>query len=300
MKKIMSIILCLAMAFTMSIALTGCNEEVLYVYTNAEFAPYEYVSGNDIIGVDIELANAIGEKLDKKVEIVNLEFDALTPQLSQLKDNEIIIAGMTITDSRIAVADFSDPYATSIQYIIYDNTKTEPLDTIEKLEGKKVGVQLSTTGDFIMSDFSAESGSFDLTVNQYSSAQVASQVLLKGEIDAVVVDKLPAEMIAGNYSKLTAVAASYIVDNENIFATESYGVAVKKGNTELKNSINEVIKELQDEGKIIEWTNKYSSILENEVPYGLIYGIIGGVVVIAAGVIVFVVIKKKKSKKEEK
>jgi polar amino acid transport system substrate-binding protein len=299
MKKILSLILCLAMAFTMSIALTGCNEDKILVFTNAEFAPYEYVSGDDIVGVDIEIANAIGKKLGKKIEIINLDFDALTPQLSKLKDNEIILAGMTITDARTAVADFSDPYATSIQYIIYDNTKTEPLDTIAKLEGKTVGVQMSTTGDYIMSDFSVAEGLFDLTVKQYSSAQVASQVLLKGEIDAVIVDKLPAEMIAGNYTKLTAVAASYIVEEENIFATESYGVAVKKGNTELMKSINEVIKELTDDGKIEEWTNIYSGIKDSDVPYGLIYGVIGGVLLIAAGIVVFVVLKKKKAKKED-
>ena len=299
MKKVISLILCLSMAFIMSVALTGCNEDILCVYTNAEFAPYEYISGDDIVGVDIEIANAIGKKLGKKVEIVNLEFDSLNPQLSLLKDNEIIIAGMTINDERMAKADFSDPYATSIQYIIYDNTKTEPLDTIAKLEGKTVGVQMSTTGDITMSDFSTENGLFNLTVKKYSSAQVASQILLKGEIDAVIVDKLPAEMIAGNYDKLTAVAASYIVEEENIFASESYGVAVKKGNTELISSINEVIKELTDSGKITEWTTEYSCILDDEVPYGLIFGIIGGVLIVAAGVVVFIVIKKKKSKKED-
>ena len=261
MKKILSLILCLAMAFTMSTALTGCNDDTLYVYTNAEFAPYEFIEGADVVGVDMEIAEAIAEKLGKKVKIVNLDFDALTPQLSNLKDNEIILAGMTITDERKEKADFSDPYATSIQYIIYDNTQSVILDTIAKLEGKKVGVQLATTGDYIMSDFTVDNGYFDLTVNQYSSAQSAALILLKGEIDAVVVDKLPAEMIANNNEKLTAVAASYEVDNENIFASESYGVAVKKGNTELLSTINTVIAELIANGKIIEWTNQYSGIV---------------------------------------
>ena len=299
MKKILSLILSLAVILAMTATLSACGKkDVLYVYTNAEFAPYEYMSGNKIVGVDVEIAKAIGEKLGKKVEIVNLDFDALTPQLSLLGDNEIIIAGMTITDERAALADFSNPYATSIQYLIYDNTKTEKLDSIEKLEGKKVGVQLMTTGDYIMSDFSAENNLFDLEVKQYSSAQTASQILLKGEIDAVVVDKLPAEMIANNNSKLTAVAAYYEVEGENMFSTEEYGVAIKKGNDTLKASINEVITELKANGKIDEWTNEYSGIADIETPYGLIFGIIGGVIVAATAVVAFIIIKKKKTKAE--
>jgi len=269
MKKIICLILSFALTIGASAALAGCgNKNTIIMYTNAEFAPYEFIEGGKVVGVDVEIAKKIAEKAGKKLVIENIDFDALMPKLSQLKDNEMILAGMTITPAREERALFSNPYANSIQYIIYK--EASGLDTIEKLSGKKVGVQTATTGHYLLTDNLGDdenefvlSDVLNIDVQPRSSAQIAALELNQGELDAVIVDKLPAEMITGNIAGLKAVAANYELEGDNIFAEESYGVAVKTGNTELMDIINEVIAELIADKSIENWTNEFSGTLTN-------------------------------------
>ena len=272
MKKIISILAAFVMAIGVGAFFTGCSDKnVLVMYTNAEFAPYEFVEGGKIVGVDVKIAEKIAEKAGKKLKIENLDFDALPTKLSQLKKNHMILAGMTITPARQEKADFSNSYATSVQYIICKDLGENSLDTIEKLSGKKVGVQTSTTGHYLLTDNLADEGEdefilseeLNITVEPRNSAQIAALELKQGDIDAVIVDKLPAEMIVQNLTGLKAVAAVYPDAEDNFFAEESYGVAVQKGNEELLAIVNEVISELIADGSIENWTREFSGILAN-------------------------------------
>ena len=164
-------------------------------------------------------------------------------------------AGMTITDERKENVDFSIEYVTSKQYVILPEGTT--ISTIEDLDGMNIGVQTGTTGDFIIGD--AINGTDDAeplipnaTSNGYTSAILAAQDLLSGRLDAVVIDRLPAENIA------TVNADAGLTTTELLYAdgsdtTEEYAICVQKGNTELLEAINATLQRLIDEGKIDEF-----------------------------------------------
>lgn len=265
MKKVISILLVAIFIFTL---FTGCSSNVsqekpaekntnpvqkteenkekdtLIMYTNAEFAPFEYFEGEKIVGVDADIAAEIAKDLGKKVVIQHIDFDSLIPSLVAGKA-DFVAAGMTITPEREQEVDFSIPYVESIQNII--SKKGSELKTMEDLKGKKVGVQLGTTGDLAVSDaVNLEGGVLyksGTEVKTYANALEAAQDLLTGRINAVVIDKLPAEEIVKNNSNtLTTVKFGEI--------SEAYGIAVKTGNTELLQSINKTLKRLVDEKKI--------------------------------------------------
>lgn len=277
MKKVISILLIMTMVFAL---LTGCtqqsetgqpanndtegtqsqetsggNEEgskILVMYTNAEFAPFEYFEGEKVVGVDVDIAIEIAKDLGKEVIIEHTDFDSLIPSLLAGKA-DLVAAGMTITPEREESVDFSIPYVESIQNII--SGKDLDLKTLEDLKGKKIGVQLGTTGDLAVSDeINSEEGALKGTgaeVKTYGNALEASQDLLTGRIDAVVIDKLTAEEIVRNNSdKLTTVKFGEI--------SEAYGIAVEEGNTDLLNSINSTLQRLMDQGKIDEFIDNHT------------------------------------------
>ena len=274
MKKVISILLVTTMVFVL---LVGCsqqntavesaentksnteeeasnenNSNTIVMYTNAEFAPFEYFEGEKIVGVDADIAAEIAKDLGKEVVIKHIDFDSLIPSLIAGKA-DFVAAGMTITPEREESVDFSIPYVESVQNII--STKDAELKTLEDLKGKKIGVQLGTTGDLAVSDaINLEDGELNGTgaeVKTYGSALEASQDLLTGRIDAVVIDKLTAEGIVKNNSdKLSTVKFGEI--------SEAYGIAVEEGNTELLDSINSTLQRLLDEGKIEEFIDNHT------------------------------------------
>jgi len=280
MKKIMSIILCLAMAFTMSIALTGCNnvtykaveitgievEEygfaidklatnktevltamnevitelgsekimnhltyhslveqgkaneavvgfevtepttsttngTLVMCTNAEFPPYEYVVGtNNVQGLDVDMMKLVANKLGMAFSVVNIDFDSLSAEITNLEagKTKVIAAGMTINAERLLTLDFSNAYMTSIQYMVC--AEDAAFDSLDDLAGKKIGVQLGTTGDFLI-DGAIESGVLKdsgATLTSYKSAALAFAALKAGKIDVVVIDEHPAQSLISN------------------------------------------------------------------------------------------------------
>lgn len=273
MKKIISILLMVSMMFTL---FTGCSsddaakpqdesnnqepsEEVkeddknLVMYTNAEFAPFEYFEGEEIVGVDVDIAKAIAEDLGKELTVKHTDFDSLLPSLVTGKA-DFVAAGMTINPEREDEVDFSIPYVESIQNII--SAKDDELKSMEDLKGKKIGVQRGTTGDISVTDaIDKEDGDLygsGAEIKTYSSPLEASQDLIVGRIDAVVIDKLTAEEIVKNNSdKLQTVEFGEI--------SEHYGIAVEKGNTELLDSINKTLEKLIDEGKIEEFISNHSN-----------------------------------------
>lgn len=266
-RKIISVLLVVALMMS-AFVLTSCEkeEDVLTVYTNAEFPPFEYLADNKPVGVDMQIAQAIADELGKKLVIKNVKFDTILSSISSGK-GDLGIAGITVTPERAESVDFSVNYATSTQYIVMK--KDAEIKTIEDLAGLKIGVQLGTTGDFIISD--EISGTEDeetgehikgvlegtgATVTQYNSAADAAVNMDSGKVDVVVIDMLPAEIVAGQYDNFKAIELVYADGSKT---DESYAVAVKKGNKELLDTVNKVINRLIEEGKIDKWVVEHTT-----------------------------------------
>lgn len=162
------------------------SKDKLVMATNAEFPPYEFYEGDEIVGIDAEFAKAIADKLGAELSIEDMAFDSIIPAVQSGKA-DFAAAGITVTDERKTQVDFSDSYYTGRQVIIVsaDNSDiTKP----EDLEGKKIGVQLGTTGDLYSSD---DYG--DENVERYNKGVEAVQALQQGKIDAVIIDDQPAQ-----------------------------------------------------------------------------------------------------------
>lgn len=258
MKKILSILVLSTMIITI---MTGCGngtdnktaeDNKIVMFTNAEFPPFEYFEGEKIVGVDVDIANEIAKDLGKELVVEHISFDSIIPAILEGKA-DFGAAGMTITPERQEQVDFSIGYVESIQHII--SKKGAELQTMEDLKGKKIGVQLGTTGDIAITDaINLEGGDLKdsgAEVLTYKNALEASQDLLNGRVDAVVIDKLPAEEIVKNNSE----ELSTVVFGE---ISETYGIAVEKGNKELLDSINKTLQRLLDEGKIEEFIENHS------------------------------------------
>ena len=265
MKKI----LCAALALVLTLGclfMAGCgNEDTIIVMTNAYFAPFEYYDGTEIVGVDVDIMNLVGEKLGKKVEFQNVTFSVIIDNVSEGKICDVGAAGITVTDSRKEKVDFSNTYFTSVQYVIYKAGTMTPdgkdgdVDYIlwDNLAGKKIGVQKDTTGDIYVDgeinakeDFDGVLFGTGATLSRFDNAQVAADAINANQIDVVVVDKLPASYIVEKNSGYECAALYYAgADGEAPSPTEeSYAICVKKGNDELLNAINEVLAELGSEG----------------------------------------------------
>lgn len=218
--------------------------------TNAEFEPFEYKDGNDIVGIDPDIAQKIADKLGVELEISDISFDSCIPAINSGKA-DFVAAGMTVTEDRKKNVDFSDPYYNAGQAIIVpvdsDITKKEDL------EGKKVGVQTGTTGDTYCTD---EDGSSEVkigneNVSRYTKGMDAVSDLMNGRIDAVVIDNFPAQkLVEKNPDKIKVL--------DDPLTTEEYAIACPKG-SELVDTINEVLKDLKDSGELDEIISKYSS-----------------------------------------
>ena len=212
----------------------------LIVSTNAEFPPYEYYDANEIVGIDVEIAKAIADKMGLELEVKDGAFDAIIAEVVSGKA-DVGIAGMTATDERKQNVDFSDSYATGTQVIIVK--EGSEIKSAADLEGKSIGVQLGTTGDIMATDVK------DSKVEQYNKGMDAVQALSQGKIDAVIIDNEPAKFYEKEVSGLKIL--------DEAFAVEEYAIALKKGNSELQTKINETLKELKAEGKIDEIIAKY-------------------------------------------
>ena len=241
-------------------------KKVLTVYTNAEFPPFEYLADNKPVGVDMQIAQAIADELGMELSIQNVKFDTILTSISSGK-GDLGIAGITVTPERAESVDFSNNYATSTQYILYKDGAS--ITTIEDLAGLKIGVQLGTTGDFIISDEingvdDEETGEHTkgvlegtgATVTQYNSAADAAVNMNTGKVDVVVIDKLPAEIVASQYNNFKTIELVYADGSKT---DESYAVAVKKGNKELLEAVNKVIDRLIDDGSIDKWIIEHTT-----------------------------------------
>ena len=214
----------------------------LIMVTNAEFPPYEYHEGGDIVGIDADIARAIADELGMELEIEDIAFDSIIPELTSGKA-DFAMAGMTVSEARKQSVDFSNTYAKASQKVIVKSDSD--IATPDDLKGKIVGVQLGTTGDLYVSDLEVDG----TTVERYNKGFEAVQALSQGKIDAVVIDGEPAKVFVEQTEGLKILDES--------FTDEEYAVAVKKGNTELLDKINGALKKLDESGKLDEIVAKY-------------------------------------------
>ena len=274
MKKILALIMTAALC---AAALSGCSNAVskqsvdaikkagkITMATNAEFPPFEYLENDKVVGVDEDIAAEIAKDLGVELEIVDGKFDAVIPSVQSGKAS-FGAAGMTVTEDRAKKVDFSVKYITSTQYIIVP--KDSDVKTIEDLAGKRIGVQLGTTGDFIITDevegYKDKDGNpvkgvlqdTGATITRANNAIDATQDMVNGKLDAVVIDKLPAENIVATQATTKTFELVYS-DGSN--TEEQYAIAVAKGNETLLEAINKTLQRLMDEGKIDEFVVNHS------------------------------------------
>lgn len=217
------------------------NDGVLTMATNAYFPPYEYYEGDEIVGIDADIAKAIADKLGLELKIEDMEFEAIILAVQSGKA-DIGLAGMTVRPDRQESVNFSDTYATGIQVVIVK--EDSDIKSLEDLEGKKIGVQLMTTGDiFACEDFGEDA------VEQYNKGADAVMALTQGKVDAVLIDNEPAKNFVANNEGLK------ILDTE--YAVEDYAACLNKENDALLEKINAAIKELKDDGTLQEIMDKY-------------------------------------------
>lgn len=239
----------------------------IVMYTNATFPPFEYKDSsgvNGVAGVDADISQEIANDIGVKLEIKDIEFTSALAAVQNGK-GAFAAAGISIKPEREKILDFSIPYVTSVQYII--TKKDLNVNVLEDLKGKKIGVQTGTTGDYIISDEingykddndKAVTGVLQnsgATVSGYTSGINAAQDIATGRLDAVVIDKMPAENIVKNNPDLKCIELVYA---DGTKTAEEYAIAVQKGNTELLDQINKTLKRLIDEGKIDEFIIKHS------------------------------------------
>ena len=214
----------------------------LIMSTNAAFPPYEMTTDSgEFEGIDIETAQAIADKLGLELQIDDMDFDAALLAVQQGKA-DMVMAGVTVTDERQNVMDFTDSYATGIQSIIVK--EDSDIASVDDLAGKRIGTQRGTTGYLDCSD---DVG--DENVVAYDDGLTAVQMLNNGQVDCAVIDNAPAkEFIAANPG-LKLLDTAYV--------EESYAIGVGKGNTELKDAINTALEELKADGTLQAIVDKY-------------------------------------------
>ena len=221
--------------------LTTVEAGKLTMATNAAFPPYEMTTdAGEFEGIDVDTAKAIAEKLGLELQIDDMDFDAALLSVQQGKA-DIVMAGVTVTDERKAVMDFSDSYATGIQSVIVP--EGSDIASVDDLAGKKIGTQRGTTGYIYCSD---DFG--DENVVAYDDGLTAVQALNNGQVDAVVIDNAPAQEFVAANPGLKVLDTSY--------AEEDYAIGMAKGSA-LEDAVNKALEELKADGTLQAIVDKY-------------------------------------------
>ena len=252
MKKIIALTTAAVMVCS---ALAGCGGQkatddnaaektVLTMATNAEFPPFEYLEGEEIVGADVEMAYAIAEKLGCELEITNIDFDAALTGAATGK-YDMAVAGITATDERRASMNFSDNYYTASQAIIV--MADSEIAGAADLEGKVIACQEGTTGEQYLLDNGYE-------IQSFKTGSEAVSALTTGKVEAVVIDNAVAKALSAEQNGATVVLDEALTD-------EAYAIALQLGNDELTEKINGALAELKADGTLAGIFDKY------ELPY---------------------------------
>lgn len=214
---------------------TTVEDGKLHMATNAAFPPYEMVADDGTFeGIDVDIAGKIAEKLGLELVVDDMDFGSIITSVQTGKE-DIALAGLTVTDERKQNVDFTDSYATGVQVVIVP--EDSDIKTIDDLQGKLIGCQESTTGYAYCTDDYGED-----MVTAFPSGANAVQALLTGKIDAVVIDKQPAEAYVAQNEGLKILDTEYVAEN--------YAIGVSKDNTALRDAVNNALKELIDDGTV--------------------------------------------------
>ena len=261
--KILSVVLALVIVLGCFAACGGDKGETkttLVMATNAAFPPYEYVEGGEFVGIDVEIAKAIADKLGMELEIKDVDFGAIIGGVQSGKF-DMGMAGMTVTPERLESVNFSTTYATGIQSVIVsaDSEYTSFEDFYTGFdadgnpagvkEGIKIGVQQDTTGDIYSSDVPAKWGFGEDNVIRYKTGADAVQALKSGKVTAVIIDNEPAKSFVAANEGLKILDGTWVEEN--------YAIAIAKENTELLEDVNNALAELKTEGKLDSIISKY-------------------------------------------
>ncbi|WP_033167744.1 transporter substrate-binding domain-containing protein [Clostridium sp. KNHs205] len=249
MKKVV----CLLLAAATVISLAGCSksDDKLIVGTEAGFAPYEYMEGDKVVGIDMDISQAIADALGKELEIKNMDFDGALLAVQQGKV-DFVAAGVSVNDERKEIMDFSNEYVNSTEVIVV-NKATPAVSSTEDLNDKVIGVQQGNIADFYVSE---PENVTPKEIKRYTKFAQAAEDLKNNKIDCIVMDQYPAEeLVAANdtLAIITKTDGTY-----DVLFEDKYAIAVKKGNKELLDKINEVIDKLIEEGKIDEFTANHT------------------------------------------
>ncbi|MBR5969729.1 MAG: amino acid ABC transporter substrate-binding protein [Lachnospiraceae bacterium] len=223
-------------------AFATVNAGKLTMSTNAAFPPYEMTKDDGSFeGIDVEIAGAIAKELGLELQIDDMDFDAALLAVQQGK-SDIVMAGVTVNDERKQVMDFSDSYSTGVQVIIVP--EGSDIASVDDLAGHTIGTQRGTTGNIYCTDEFGEEN-----VVAYDNGLTATQALVNGQIDCIVIDSAPAaEFVKAN-------PGLAILDTE--YATEDYAIGLGKGNTELKDAVNAALQKLIADGTVQSIVDKY-------------------------------------------
>lgn len=253
MKKYLALLLAAIMALSLAAcASTSKTEETasakLTMATEATFPPYEYYDGDAIVGIDVEVAQAIAEKLGMELEVTDIAFDSIIPGI-QTGKYDMGMAGMTVTDERKEQVNFSNSYATGVQVVIVKDDS--PITSVDDLfaDGAStvVGTQAGTTG-FIYATSDIEDVGLG-TVKSFGKTTDAVEALKNGQVDCVILDNEPAKAL------VAANEGLHILDTE--YAVEDYAIAIAKENTDLLEKVNKALSELTADGTLQSIVDKY-------------------------------------------
>jgi len=236
MKKLMMVLAAAVLA--------GCaqkNEDAIKMITEAAFPPYEFLRGQDIVGIDVEICRAVAEKLGKPFQAETVNFDSVIPAVISGKA-DLAAAGITITEDRKKNVDFSIPYVKTGIVVIYK--KSNPFTSKEQLKGKTIGVQSGTTSEaFVLEELQQEP-------DRSPSPAEAVAALRSGRVEFVIADIDPAKNCVKGENDLAL---------SDFITSEEYAVAIRKGQPELLKAINETITELKANGKLAKWIADYTA-----------------------------------------
>lgn len=249
MKKVVALLLAAVMVFCFAacgaekaaVDQPKAEEKVFKMGTNAAFPPYEFKEADKFVGIDVEIATAIAKELGGTLEVVDMEFDSIITAVNK-GEVDFGLAGMTVTDERKKEVEFSSSYATGVQSVIVPEDST--IASLDDLAGKKIGVQLGTTGDiYACDDFGKE------FVTEYGKGADAVIALKGGDVDAVIIDNEPAKAFVAENGGLKILETSY--------AVEDYAIAIKKDNKEFLDKVNAALEKLTKDGTIDKIIAKY-------------------------------------------
>jgi polar amino acid transport system substrate-binding protein len=223
------------------------EDGVLTMATNAEFPPYEYHEGDDIVGIDAEIAAVIAEKLGLELKISDMDFTAIIAAV-QTGKADVALAGLTITDERKQSVDFTTSYATGVQVIIVkEGSEITSVDDLFDKGGYTIGVQESTTGDLYTTWNLEDEGL--ATINRYNKGADAVQALITDKVDCVVIDNEPAKAYVAANPGLIILETEYI--------EEQYAIAYSKNNPELGKAVDAALQDLIKDGTVQKIIDKY-------------------------------------------